>query len=72
MSRIEPDDFRELGKRFFPGLVGLEVTELEHGRAVGVLELREQHMACACVGRLVIGRFGQAWCFLVKIVRTPA
>jgi 1,4-dihydroxy-2-naphthoyl-CoA hydrolase len=45
VTRIDPELFRQLGERFFPGHVGLDVIELEHGRALGVLEIQERHMA---------------------------
>jgi uncharacterized protein (TIGR00369 family) len=45
VTRPDPSSFREAGRHFFPGLVGLEVTELEHGRAAGSLVVEEQHLA---------------------------
>jgi 1,4-dihydroxy-2-naphthoyl-CoA hydrolase len=36
---------REAGRHVFPGLVGIEVGELEQGRASGRLDVREEHLA---------------------------
>jgi 1,4-dihydroxy-2-naphthoyl-CoA hydrolase len=41
----DPAALRAAGREVFPGLVGLDVDELEHGRAVGSLEIREHHLA---------------------------
>lgn len=45
MSTADLDAFREAGRKTFPGLVGLEIVELEPRRAAGTLELGEQHLA---------------------------
>jgi 1,4-dihydroxy-2-naphthoyl-CoA hydrolase len=41
----DPAALLAAGREVFPGLVGLEVDELEHGRAAGWLEIRAQHLA---------------------------
>jgi uncharacterized protein (TIGR00369 family) len=45
VTPLDPASFPLAGRDVFPGLVGVEVTELEHGRALGVLEVEERHLA---------------------------
>ena len=45
MSGVDLEAFRERGKTLFPGFVGVEVSELEHGRAAGSLQLAAHHVA---------------------------
>ena len=45
MTPLDPASFPLAGGDVFPGLVGVEVAELEHGRALGALEVEERHLA---------------------------
>jgi uncharacterized protein (TIGR00369 family) len=45
VTGLDPAEFPLAGRALFPGVVGLEVAELEHGRASGSLELEERHLA---------------------------
>jgi 1,4-dihydroxy-2-naphthoyl-CoA hydrolase len=45
VTPLDPAALRARGREVFPGLVGLEVDELQHGRASGWLEVEERHLA---------------------------
>ena len=45
MTRLDPASFPLAGRDVFPGLVGVDVGELEHGRALGILEVEDRHLA---------------------------
>jgi uncharacterized protein (TIGR00369 family) len=42
---VELDDLRRAGERYLPGLVGVEVTNVENGVVRAQLPLREHHLA---------------------------
>ena len=42
---MELDDLRRAGERYLPGLVGVEVTNVENGVVRAQLPLREHHLA---------------------------
>jgi uncharacterized protein (TIGR00369 family) len=45
VSGADLEAFRERGQDLYPGLLGIEVTELEHGRARGELSIEKRHIA---------------------------
>jgi uncharacterized protein (TIGR00369 family) len=44
VSELDAAGFRDAVDRTFPGLVGVEVGQLDRGRAAGTLEVREHHL----------------------------
>jgi 1,4-dihydroxy-2-naphthoyl-CoA hydrolase len=45
VSGVDLELWRKRGEALFPGFVGIEVSELERGRALGALRLEEHHVA---------------------------